>query len=109
MRKLQLTSLTMLMLAGCTSAPPQLSESARANLNAPMPTSEKQRVWECAGTTNVARGLVVLHQLQGVPRDSGGEIWAVRERAKRLNCTQAEMDAPDMGRFSSPPVTPRPE
>ncbi|KAF2406393.1 hypothetical protein SAMN04490179_4225 [Pseudomonas antarctica] len=100
--------LLALALAGCSAKPPQLSESAQASLNAPMPTSEKQRVWECAGTSNVVEGHTFVLKLQGRPADSDGEIWATLERAKRLGCTQAEMDAPDMGHWSSPFVVPRP-
>ncbi|WP_242173377.1 hypothetical protein [Pseudomonas sp. MONT-RG-20F-20-E-7-02] len=47
-------------------------------------------------------------KLQGKPADWGGEIWSTLERAKRLGCTQAEMDAPDMGHWSSPFVVPHP-
>ncbi len=100
--------LLALALIGCAGKPPQLSEAAQARLDAPMPTSESQRVWECAGTSNVIEGYKFVSKLQGRPVDSGGEIWSVLERAKRLGCTQAEMDAPDMGRWSSPPVSPRP-
>lgn len=100
--------LLALALAGCAGKPPQLSEGAHARLDAPMPTSEKQRVWECAGTSNVIEGQKFVLKLQGRPVDSGGEIWSTLERAKHLGCTQAEMDAPDMGRWSSPPVSPRP-
>ena len=98
----------MLALVGCASTPPQLSERAQASLDAPMPTSESQRVWECAGTSNVIKGQKFILKLQGRSVDSGGEIWSTLERAKRLGCTQAEMDAPDMGNWSSPPVSPRP-
>ncbi|KAA0983278.1 hypothetical protein FQ187_12745 [Pseudomonas sp. ANT_J28] len=100
--------LLALALAGCANTPPQLSPFAQASLDAPMPTSESQRVWECAGTTDVVEGQKFVLKLQGRPLDSGGEIWSTLERAKRLGCTQAEMDARDMGRWSSPPVSPRP-
>jgi len=98
----------VLALTGCAGTPPKLSEGAEASLNAPMPTSENQRIWECAGTSNTIGGLKFLHKLQGLPENSGSEIWSTLERAKRLGCTQAEMDAPDMGQWSSPPVSPRP-
>lgn len=100
--------LLALALAGCAGTPPQFSEGAQATLDAPMPTSESQRVWECAGTSGVIQGLKILLEMQGRPVDSGGDIWSTQERAKRLGCTQAEMDAPDMGRWSSPSVSPRP-
>lgn len=100
--------LLTLALAGCAGKPPQLSEGAQARLDTPMPTSESQRVWECAGTSGVIQGLKILFEMQGRPVDSGGDIWSTQERAKRLGCTQAEMDAPDMGRWSSPSVSPRP-
>src|SRR5471032_1722137 len=95
-------------LSGCASTPPRLSESAQASLDAPMPTSESQRVWECAGTSDVIGGQKYVLKLQGRPEDSGEEVWATLERAKRMGCTQAEMDARDMGRWSSSPVSPRP-
>lgn len=101
--------LLALALAGCANSSPQLSEGASARLNAPMPTSEAQRVWECAGSSSAIKGLAFVLKLQGRPIDSAGEIWATRERAKRLACSQAEMDAPDMGNFSSPPVSARPK
>lgn len=101
--------LSALVLASCAAKPPSLSEGAQATLNAPMPTSEAQRVWECAGTSNVVKGHAFVLKLQGLPADWGGETWATLERAKRLGCTQAEMDVPDKGRWSSPPVSPRPK
>lgn len=100
-------ALLALALAGCSAKPPHLSESAQARLDAPLPTSEKQRVWECAGTSNVVEGHKFVLKLQGRPADWGGETWSTLERAKRLGCTQAEMDAPDMGHWSSPFVVPR--
>ncbi|RAU43461.1 hypothetical protein DBY65_022900 [Pseudomonas sp. RIT412] len=110
MRKTKIASLLMLALVGgCTHSTPQLSEGASRRLNAPMPTSEAQRVWECAGVSGTVKGLVVLLQMQGRPPNYGGEMWALLERARRLRCTQAEMDAPDMGNFSYPPVSPRPK
>ncbi|MEX5496908.1 hypothetical protein ABFV51_27275 [Pseudomonas asgharzadehiana] len=83
-----------LAIAGCASTPPQLSVGAKAGLNAPMPTSENQRIAECNGTTNVIGGLKYLHKLQGLSGDPDGSIWATLERAKRMGCTQAEMDTP---------------
>ena len=99
--------LSMLALSACATQPPALSAGAEAHLNAPMPTSESQRVWECAGVSDVIAGQKFLRTLQGKPESWSGEIWSTQERAKRLNCSQAEMDAPDMGNFSSPPKTPR--
>lgn len=101
--------LLALALTGCANTPPSLSESAKATLDAPMPISDAQRVWECAGTSNVIKGHEFVLKLQGRPADWGGENWALRERAKRMGCSQAEMDARDMGKFSSPPVSPRPK
>ncbi|AYL16397.1 hypothetical protein D9N00_19135 [Pseudomonas syringae pv. actinidiae] len=89
-------------LAGCASkAPPKLGEAAQARLDRPMPASEEQRVWECAGTTDTIKGLAVILRMQGHPIDWDGELWSIAERARRLGCTQAEMDAPDQGRWSS--------
>lgn len=101
--------LLALALTGCANTPPSLSEGARATLDAPMPTSDAQRIWECAGTSNVNKGHEFVLELQGKPADFGGEIWALRERARRMGCSQAEMDARDMGKFSSPPISPRPK
>ncbi|PRA33820.1 hypothetical protein [Pseudomonas poae] len=100
--------LSALTLSACATQPPALSQSAKTHLYAPMPTSEAQRVWECAGISNVIEGQKFVLKLQGRPENWGGEIWATRERGKRLHCSQAEMDAPDMGNFSSPPKSPRP-
>lgn len=83
-----------LALAGCAGTSPQLSVGAKARLNAPLPTSESQRIAECNGTTNNIGGLKYLNKLQGSSGDPGGDIWATLERAKRMGCTQAEMDTP---------------
>jgi len=98
----------LLALTGCNSTPTHLSEGAEFTLNEPMPTSEAQRVWDCAGTTNTKAALKFIFKLQGRPAQWGGEIWALEERARRVGCTQAEMDAPDMGRFSDPMNLPEP-
>ncbi len=99
--------LLALALTGCVSSPPQLSESAKLTLNKPMPTSESERIRQCAGTTGTIRGYEVLLNLQGRPKNWGGELWALAERARRLGCTQTEMDAPDMGYWTSPSVSTR--
>ncbi|OPE61604.1 hypothetical protein BTW15_02620 [Pseudomonas syringae pv. tomato] len=89
-------------LAGCASkTPPKLDDAAQAILDRPMPTSEQQRLWECAGTTQTLLSLPKLFKMQGHPLDWGGYIWAISERARRLGCSKAEMDAPDQGRWSS--------
>lgn len=98
----QLALPLVLALAGCSTTPEHLSDSAQHTLNAPMPTSEAQRIWDCAGTTNAIAAQKILFQLQGRPSDWGGDIWALKERARRAGCSQAEMDVPDMGRFSAP-------
>ncbi|AXO88418.1 hypothetical protein DZC75_10565 [Pseudomonas parafulva] len=100
--------LLLLVLTGCSSAPTHLSDSAKLTLNAPMPTSEAQRLWDCAGTTNAIAAQKIIFRLQGRPYDWGGDVWALSERAKRVGCTQAEMDARDMGRFSDPVNWPEP-
>lgn len=81
-------------LSGCVGTSPQLSAGAKARLNAPLPASENQRIAECAGTTNDIGGLQYLNKLQGSSGDSGGDIWATLERAKKMGCTQSEMDMP---------------
>jgi|SRR5476651_1410601 len=83
-----------LAITGCAGTSPQLSVGAKARLDAPLPTSESQRIAECNGTTNNIGGLKYLNKLQGSSGDPGGDIWATLERAKRMGCTQAEMDAP---------------
>lgn len=106
MRQLMVIPL-MFVLMG-SSSPPDLSQAAKNRLDAPMPTNDAQRVWECAGTTKAIAGLKVVLEMQGRPADAGGEVWSLEERAKRIGCSQTEMDAPDQGRYSNPPATPRP-
>ncbi|WP_448723591.1 hypothetical protein [Pseudomonas farris] len=90
--------LLAIVLTGCAS-PPQLSYGAKTIIDRPMPTSETERIRECAGTTSMVRSMEMLYDMQAKPRNSGGSIWAINARAKRLNCTQAEMDAPNLGRW----------
>lgn len=97
----------MFVLMG--SSPPDLSHAAKHRLDAPMPTNDAQRVRERAGTSKATAGLKVVLEMQGRPADAGGEVWSLEERAKRIGCSQAEMDAPDQGRYSNPPATPRPD
>lgn len=87
----------MLALAGCASKPPQLSEGAQLIMDKPLPTTEPERIRQCAGTMQMLESFDILQRMQGQPKEAGGYKWAIRERARLSKCTQAEMATPDMG------------
>lgn len=66
-------------------------------MDRPMPTTEPERIRQCAGTMDILESFDILLPIQGQSKEAGGYKWAIRERAKLSKCTQAEMTAPDRG------------
>lgn len=96
MRTLYIAPL-LLALGGCTRKPPQLSEGAQMIMDRPMPTTESERISQCAGTVDMLQSFDVLLPIQGRSKETEGYKWVTMERARLSKCIRAEMTARDVG------------